>query len=157
MCVNYTQIPLIELFDKLRMNINDLDKIPVWLIKLLFINKEENLNYVNDICNGFITLTQCDVAVGKEINIGSGTEISIGDLANLLIELIGSNAKIVSQDARKRPEESEVGRLVCDNSLMKELTGWKPETPLKEGLLKTIEWFRDKENLQRYKSDVYNI
>ena len=140
--------------------------IPTIITQLLSGKKEihlgslhptRDLNYVNDICNGFITLTQCDVAVGKEINIGSGTEISIGDLANLLIELIGSNAKIVSQDARKRPEESEVGRLVCDNSLMEELTGWKPETPLKEGLLKTIEWFRDKENLQRYKSDVYNI
>jgi len=140
--------------------------IPTIITQLLSGKKEmhlgslhptRDLNYVNDICNGFITLTQCDVAVGKEINIGSGTEISIGDLANLLIELIGSNAKIVSQDARKRPEESEVGRLVCDNSLMEELTGWKPETPLKEGLLKTIEWFRDKENLKRYKKDIYCI
>jgi len=140
--------------------------IPTIITQLLNSSKEvylgslhptRDLNYVSDICNGFIALAKCDGAIGKEVNMGSQTEISIGNLANFLIELIGSNAKIVSQDARKRPEESEVGRLVCDNSLMKELTGWKPETPLKEGLLKTIEWFRDKENLKRYKKDIYCI
>lgn len=126
-------------------------------IHLGSLHPTRDLNYVHDICNGFIALAKCDDAVGKEINIGSQTEISIGNLANLLIELMGISAKIVSEDARKRPEKSEVERLVCNNSLMKELTGWEPKTSLREGLLKTIEWFRDREKLQRYKSDIYNI
>ncbi|HHT9160069.1 MAG TPA: NAD-dependent 4,6-dehydratase LegB [Candidatus Brocadiaceae bacterium] len=140
--------------------------IPTIIIQLLNGNNEvclgsvhptRDLNYVSDICNGFIALAKCDEAVGKEINIGSGTEISMGNLANLLIELTGLQAKIVSENERKRPEKSEVERLVCDNSLLKKLTGWKPVISLKEGLLKTIEWFRDKERLKRYKSDIYNV
>ena len=140
--------------------------IPTIIIQLLNGNNEvclgsvhptRDLNYVSDICNGFIALAKCDEAVGKEINIGSGTEISMGNLANLLIELTGLQAKIVSENERKRPEKSEVERLVCDNSLLKKLTGWKPVISLKEGLLKTIEWFRDKEKLKRYKSDIYNV
>jgi len=140
--------------------------IPTIIIQGLNGNKEihlgslhptRDLNYVRDICNGFIDLAKCDTAVGREINIGSQTEISIGSLASLLIELMGINVKIVSEDKRKRPEKSEVERLVCNNSLMKKLTGWEPKTPLREGLLKTIEWFRDEEKLQRYKSDIYNI
>lgn len=140
--------------------------IPTIITQLLNGNKEiylgslhptRDLNYVSDICDGFIAISKCDATVGKEINIGSGTEISIGDLANLTIELIGSNAKIVSQDTRKRPDRSEVERLVCDNGLLKKLTGWEPVISLKEGLLKTVEWFRDKEKLKRYKSDIYNV
>lgn len=140
--------------------------LPTIITQLLNGNKEiylgslhptRDLNYVSDICDGFIAIAKCDATVGKEINIGSGTEISIGDLANLTIELIGSNAKIVSQDARKRPDRSEVERLVCDNGLMKKLTGWSPKISLREGLLKTIDWFKNKERLSKYKSDVYNI
>ena len=140
--------------------------IPTIITQLLNSSKEvylgslhptRDLNYVSDICNGFIALAKCDIAIGKEINIGSQTEISVGDLANLLIEIIGIQAKIVSENERKRPEKSEVERLVCDNSLLKKLTGWKPVISLKEGLLKTIEWFRDKERLKRYKSDIYNV
>ena len=140
--------------------------IPTIIIQLLNGNNDvclgsvhptRDLNYVSDICNGFIALAKCDEAVGKEINIGSGTEISMGNLANLLIELTGLQAKIVSENERKRPEKSEVERLVCDNSLLKKLTEWEPVISLKEGLLKTIEWFRDKEKLKRYKSDIYNV
>jgi len=140
--------------------------IPTIITQLLNSSKEvylgslhptRDLNYVSDICNGFIALAKCDIAIGKEINIGSQTEISVGDLANLLIEIIGTNVKIVSEDVRKRPEKSEVERLVCDSGLMKELTGWRPEISLKEGLVKTIEWFKDKERLKKYKSDIYNI
>ncbi|MDO9288179.1 MAG: hypothetical protein Q7T83_05260, partial [Thermodesulfovibrionales bacterium] len=86
-----------------------------------------------------------------------GTEISVGDLAEELIKLIGSDARIVSEEQRKRPEKSEVERLVCDNSLLQRLTGWKPEVSLKEGLERTIAWLRDKDNLNRYKWDIYNV
>ena len=91
------------------------------------------------------------------MNIGSGTEISIGSLAKLLMELTGTDVEISSEGIRKRPDKSEVERLVCDNRLIKEITGWEPQTTLREGLLNTIEWFEDKENLKRYKNDIYNI
>ena len=121
------------------------------------IHPTRDFNYVGDICKGFIHLIQSDKAIGREVNIGSGAEISIGSLAKLLMELTGTEEKISSESIRKRPAKSEVERLVCDNRLIKEITGWKPETALREGLLNTIEWFKDKENLKRYKDDIYNI
>jgi len=84
-------------------------------------------------------------------------EISIGDLGKLIIGLINPDAEIISKDIRKRPKKSEVERLVCDNSLMQELAGWKPQVSLKEGLVKTIEWFKNRENLRKYKWDIYNV
>ena len=126
-------------------------------IMLGSIHPTRDFNYVRDICKGFIHLAQSDEAIGKEVNIGSGTEISIGSLAKLLIELTGKDVEIVSEDIRKRPDKSEVERLVCDNRLIKEITGWSPQITLREGLLNTIEWFKDKENLKRYKGDIYNI
>ncbi|MBI5204840.1 MAG: SDR family NAD(P)-dependent oxidoreductase [Nitrospirae bacterium] len=140
--------------------------IPTIITQLLNNKKEihlgalhptRDLNYVSDICRGFISLAGCNEAVGKEINIGSGTEISVGDLAEELIKLTGSDARIVSEEHRKRPEKSEVERLVCDNGLIRKLTGWKPEVSLKEGLERTIAWLRDKDNLNRYKWDIYNV
>jgi len=126
-------------------------------IRLGSLNTTRDLSYVLDICNGFIALAKCDEAVGKEINIGSREEISIGKLANLIKELINPGAKIIFEEQRKRPDQSEVEQLVCDNSLIKSLTGWKPEIALREGLLMTIEWFRNRNNLNKYKSDIYNI
>lgn len=140
--------------------------IPTIITQLLNNKKEihlgalhptRDLNYVSDICRGFISLAGCAEAVGKEINIGSGTEISVGSLAEQLIKLTGSDARIVSEEQRKRPEKSEVERLVCDNGLIQKLTGWKPEVSLKEGLERTIAWLRDKDNLNRYKWDIYNV
>ncbi len=140
--------------------------IPTIIIQLLNGNKEiklgslhptRDLNYVDDICKGFIALAKCDDAMGREVNIGSGEEISIGKLADRIVEIINPDAKIVSEEQRKRPDKSEVGRLLCDNSLIKKLTGWKPTLQLKAGLIKTIEWFRDKDNLRMYKSEIYNL
>ncbi len=126
-------------------------------VKLGSIHPTRDLNYVQDVCRGFIALAKNDEAIGKVVNIGSGKEISIGDLAKLIIKQINPNATMVTEDIRKRPDKSEVERLLCDNSLMKKLTGWKPEVSLKEGLMETIEWFKNKENLKRYKGDIYNI
>jgi len=121
------------------------------------IHPTRDFNYVGDVCKGLINLSKFDEAIGREVNIGSGTEISMGSLAKLLMELTGTDVEIVSEDIRKRPDKSEVERLVCDNSLIKEITVWKPETTLREGLLNTIKWFKDKGNLKRYKDDIYNI
>lgn len=140
--------------------------IPTIIIQLLTGNKEvrlgslhptRDLNYVQDICNGLIALARCDEAVGMEVNIGSGQEISISNLAKLIISLINPEANIISEGLRKRPDNSEVERLVCDYSLIKKRTGWNPEVPLKDGLMRTIEWFKNKENLSKYKWDIYNV
>jgi len=126
-------------------------------IRLGSLHPTRDLNYVSDVCRAFIALAQCDNAIGREINVGSGYEISIGGLAKLIISLINSDAEIVSENLRKRPEESEVERLLCDNSLIGKLTGWKPEISLQEGLIRTIEWLKDKRNLTKYKWDIYNV
>jgi NAD dependent epimerase/dehydratase len=126
-------------------------------IELGSLHPTRDMNFVSDTCKGFIALSKCDDAVGKEVNIGSGREIAVGDLAKLIIDLINPEAEIVSADARLRPEKSEVDRLICDNSLIKSLTGWRPRVSLEEGLMKTIEWFRSKENMGRYKWAIYNV
>ena len=126
-------------------------------IKLGSIHPTRDLNYVSDICNGLIALAECDEAIGREVNIGSGTEISIDKLANLIIDIMGVDARVVSDEHRVRPENSEVERLVCDSEILRQLTGWKPEITINEGLVKTIEWFEDENNLQKYKSEIYNI
>ncbi len=140
--------------------------IPTIIVQLLNKQKEiylgslepaRDLNYVSDICRGFIALAECDEVFGREINIGSGEEISIKALAQLIIEQINPDARIISDDQRERPDKSEVQRLVCDNSLIKKLTGWNPKVQLEEGLSKTIEWFKNKENLNRYKGNIYNV
>ncbi len=140
--------------------------IPTIITQLLNGSKEvklgstyptRDLNYVQDVCRGIIALAKNDEAIGKTVNIGSGREISIEELAKLMIRKINPEAAIVTEDIRKRPEKSEVERLVCDNRLLKELTGWEAKVSLEEGLALTIEWFRDKENLKRYKHNMYNV
>lgn len=126
-------------------------------IRLGTLNSTRDLNYVSDTCEGFVAIAKCDEAIGSEINIGSNSEISIGKLAELIIGVIMPDAKIITEDIRKRPVESEVERLVCDNTLIQNLTGWKPDVSLQEGINKTIEWFRNKDNLVKYKDDIYNI
>ena len=126
-------------------------------IKLGDLSPTRDFNFVKDICIGFIVLAKCDKAIGKEVNIGSGTEISINELAELIINILGVSASVVSDEHRFRPKNSEVERLVCDSSLLSQLTGWKPEITIKEGIVETIEWFKDENNLKRYKSEIYNI
>ncbi|MBF0343559.1 MAG: GDP-mannose 4,6-dehydratase [Nitrospirae bacterium] len=126
-------------------------------IKLGVLHPTRDFNYVSDICNGFISICECDQIIGKAINIGSGQEISILNLAEFLINIINPDAMITTEDDRKRPKNSEVERLLCDNSLIRMLTDWEPKVTLKEGLLKTIEWFKDNQNINKYKQDMYNI
>lgn len=126
-------------------------------IQLGSLTPARDLNFVEDTCAGFISLARCDQAVGRAVNIGSGREIPVGDLAAMIINQINPKAEIVSVDLRKRPAKSEVERLVCDNTLIGKLTGWTPKVSLKEGLVKTIEWFKDSNNIKMYKWDVYNV
>jgi len=126
-------------------------------IKLGDTSPTRDFNYVKDICNGFILLSQCDKAIGETVNIGSNYEISIKELFALIKDIMHSDAKLVTDEQRLRPENSEVFRLRCDNTKIKELTGYKPQSPLREGLEKTVEWFSDPQNLAKYKPRIYNL
>jgi NAD dependent epimerase/dehydratase len=126
-------------------------------IRLGRVDPTRDFNYVADICEGMIALAQCDEAVGQVVNIGSGSEISIGELANMIGHVMGTKFEIETEAARLRPEESEVERLLCDGSRLRKLTGWAPKVALREGLEKTLAWFRRPENLKRYKAGRYNV
>jgi dTDP-glucose 4,6-dehydratase len=126
-------------------------------IRLGNLSPTRDLNYVEDTCRGFIALAECEAAVGETVNIGSGREISMGGLAMLIKELMDSDVEIITDDERIRPENSEVMRLLCDNSKINSLTGFAPSVSLREGLIKTIEWLKKPENLSLYRADIYNI
>lgn len=126
-------------------------------IKLGLLNPTRDFNYVNDVCNGFIAIARSAKTIGEEINIASGKEISIVDLANKIIKKIDPKAKILLDAQRVRPDKSEVMRLLGSNEKIMKLTKWRPGFSLDEGLDKTIEWFRNKENLKIYKSETYNV
>lgn len=116
-----------------------------------------DFNYVKDTVAGFIALAEADSAVGKEINIATGKEYSIGDIAKILISELNPNARIITDEQRFRPDASEVFRLMGDNTLITTLTQWRPCWELDAGLFDTIAWFRQPENLARYKAWLYNI
>ena len=126
-------------------------------IELGDLTPTRDFTYVEDTCRGFIGLAQSDKTIGKTVNIGSGKEISIGDLVNLIVEIMGSEVEILKDDDRIRPEKSEVNRLLCDNTLAKELIDFEPEISIREGLERTIDWLSKDDNLRRYKFDLYNI
>jgi NAD dependent epimerase/dehydratase len=116
-----------------------------------------DFNFVTDTCRGLLALARCEKAVGEVINIGSNEEISIGDTFNLIRELMNSEVEWVVDKKRFRPEKSEVNRLWCDNTKIRELTGYEPAFSLKEGLQKTIHWFTKPEHLAKYKTNIYNV
>ncbi len=126
-------------------------------IKVGDVNPTRDFSYVEDTCRGFLALGGCDQAIGETVNIGSNFEISIADTLNAIKELMSSDAEIVADEQRMRPEKSEVFRLWCDNSKIEKLTGFKPQVDIREGLRRTIEWFSVKANLKKYKSDIYNV
>ena len=124
-------------------------------VQLGNISPTRDLNYVADTVEGFICAAKNKDAIGAVINLGSGKEISIGDLAHKIADLMGSTITIKSEDLRIRPQESEVNRLCAANDLAKELLGWKPEHSLEEGLVLTIDWIRD--HLNEYRSGSYAV
>lgn len=121
------------------------------------VTPTRDFNYVIDTCRGFVELARCDQAVGETVNIGSNFEISIGETLNLIRELMDSDVEFITDTQRIRPEKSEVFRLWCDNSRIRDLTGFEPEFTIKNGLRATVDWFTKPENLAKYKSDIYNV
>jgi NAD dependent epimerase/dehydratase len=126
-------------------------------IKLGDLSPTRDFVYVKDTASGFIEIANSVKAIGQEINIATQSEISIGDLAKEMIKQINPKAKIICDKQRIRPEKSEVNRLFGSNKKIKKLTNWEQKYSLEEGLEETIEWFRKKENLMKYKAEIYNI
>lgn len=124
-------------------------------IKLGSLTPTRDFNYVKDTAHGFIEIYKSERTVGEEINIATQTEISIGELVNELINQINSNAKVVCDEQRLRPEKSEVHRLLGSNEKITQLTSWKPQYKFQQGLAETIEFVRN--NLDKYKFDIYNL
>lgn len=124
-------------------------------IELGSLTPTRDFNFVKDTANGFIEIAKSDQTIGEEINIATQQEISIGELAQELIRQINPNARIICDEQRLRPEKSEVNRLLGSNEKIKKLTNWKPNYTFEQGIAETVEFFKG--NLDKYKTDIYNI
>lgn len=130
-------------------------------IKLGSLSPTRDFSYVADTVAGFMALSECDPAVGEVVNLGSGFEISVGDTAKLIAELMGRPLAIETDEQRLRPEKSEVERLFSDMRKVQAITPWRPAfgglEGFRRGIAKTIDWFTKPENLRGYKHDIYNV
>ncbi len=126
-------------------------------IKVGDLSPTRDFNFVLDTAAGFIALGEAEGIEGREINIATGTEISMSDTFRLIAEIMGRGVEYVVDPARLRPSGSEVFRLCGDNTLITSLTDWRPQYDIREGLTRTIQWFTDPVNLAGYKSGIYNV
>jgi NAD dependent epimerase/dehydratase len=130
-------------------------------IKLGAVSPTRDFNFVKDTVAGFIAVLESDKGCGEVINFGSNFEISVGDTARLIAEVMNADIEILTDEVRLRPTHSEVERLWADNSKARELLGWAPKYAeldgFKRGLAETVEWIEDADNLRGYKADIYNI
>ncbi len=124
-------------------------------IRLGLLSPRRDLTFVQDTVAGFIKIAEEPKTVGEVINIGSGAAVSIGEAADLVIELLGGGKQVVHDEARVRPPASEVMELLCDNRKARELLGWRPQVSLEQGLSETIKYIRD--HRERYKPGMYNL
>lgn len=115
-----------------------------------------DFNFVEDTCRGFIALGSTPGIEGRDINIATGTEVSMEQTLRTIARLMDAGIRWVVDPARLRPGKSEVRRLCGDNSVITSLTDWRPQVTLEEGLKRTIGWFCNPENLAKYKTDIYN-
>jgi NAD dependent epimerase/dehydratase len=116
-----------------------------------------DFTFVEDTCRGFLAIGELEGGEGEVFHVGSNHEIAIGDLVELIAELMGASIRVVCEQERLRPEKSEVQRLKCDNSKLRKAAAFVPQIPLREGLERTARWFSQPENLRRYKGDLYNV
>ena len=127
-------------------------------IKLGDTTPTRDMNYVKDVCAALIKIAEYDGAPGEVINIGTGVEISIGDVFVMIRDIMGASGVDIEQDKQRiRPRGSEVFRLICDNGKIKRLTGFSPVFSLEDGLRETVGWFMKDGNINGYKSDLYNV
>jgi dTDP-glucose 4,6-dehydratase len=130
-------------------------------IRLGSLEPTRDFSFVMDTVRGFIAVAESDRSVGEVINVGSNFEVSIGDTAAHIAEVMGAEVAIKADDERIRPENSEVERLFAGIDKARDLAGWTPEygglEGFKRGLAETAAWFADPDNLSFYKADRYNI
>jgi len=130
-------------------------------IKLGALHPTRDFNHIKDTVCGFIAVAESEKSVGEVINIGSNFEISIGETVNMIAEIMEADIEIETEQDRLRPDKSEVERLWADNTKAKKLIQWEPKyagkAGFKRGLIETVQWFADPENLKKYKADMYNI
>ena len=126
-------------------------------IKVGDLSPTRDFNYVADTAAGFIALAKCSEAIGKEVNIATGREVSMADTLHTIARLMDADVEWVTDPQRLRPGGSEVFRLLGDNRLITSLTDWRPRHTLENGLGKTIRWFSDPANLSKYKTGIYNV
>lgn len=124
-------------------------------IKLGNLTATRDLNYVGNTVESFLAVAASNKTSGQVFNSGMGKEISIGELAELIMEILGKRVKIKVDKERLRPAKSEVERLICSADLLQQTTGWKPKATLKQGLKETCLWV--KQNLNTFKTDIYNV
>ncbi|MCM1522538.1 MAG: GDP-mannose 4,6-dehydratase [Muribaculaceae bacterium] len=116
-----------------------------------------DFNFVTDTAAGFIALGETPGIEGREINIATGTEVSMADTLDMIAKVMGADVTFKTDPARLRPAGSEVFRLCGDNTLITSLTSWRPQIDLETGLRRTAEWFTQPDNLSRYKTGIYNV
>ena len=121
------------------------------------VTYNSDLTYVEDTCSGFYQIYKSKSLIGEVTNIGMNSEISIGKLVDLISEIMNTKLQIETSEDRIRPKNSEVERLVCDNSKILKNTSWKPKYKLEDGINKFIEWMKNHDNLELYKADQYNV
>lgn len=126
-------------------------------IRLGSLHPTRDLVYIRDTVDAFAEIARSDDTIGEEINIATQNEISIGELAQKLIDIINPDARIIKDKGRVRPKTSEVDRLLGSAEKIRRLTSWRPRYSLDKGLKETVGWFKDKENLKLYKPDLYNV
>lgn len=130
-------------------------------IKLGSLHPTRDFTFVADTVSAFMAVLESDACVGDVVNGGISREISIGDMARLIMDLMNSDAQIICDEKRLRPDKSEVERLLADNSRLRELTGWKPEyggqQGLRKGIEKTIAWFENGDNLKFYPRNIFSM
>jgi len=130
-------------------------------IRLGSVHPTRDFTYVADTVRGFMLAASAPGVLGEVVNLGTDDEISVGELAALIAEVMGARIEIESDEARVRPAASEVERLRADNAKARALLGWSPEyrgrEGLRRGLAQTAEWFSRPENLRGYKAGLYNV
>jgi len=124
-------------------------------VRLGSLHPRRDLTFVEDTAAGFISAARASGVEGRTMQLGTGHDVSVGDLMELVEELCGTQLVVEQEAERVRPEKSEVDRLVSSPAMVRELTGWEPAVPLREGLARTIEWIE--RNLDRYRVNQYVI
>ncbi len=126
-------------------------------IKVGDLSPTRDFNFVKDTVAGFIALGTAEGIEGKDINIATGTEVSMKETLETIAKIMGGDVEYVVDPARLRPSGSEVFRLCGDNTLITSLTSWRPRYTLEQGLTETVEWFTNPDNLAKYKAGLYNV